>query len=126
MNIISVYFRLNGLTVIHPLIAFTGTLLLAYALLIFYYHRIWDQIPVSEDSSDSTQPARNVRVSVIIPARNEVPGIGNCLDSLFNQSYPKEFTEVIVVNDYSTDGTAAIVIEHKLNCKLLKLSDYMY
>ncbi len=50
MNIINVYFRLNGLKVIHPLIIFTGILLLVYALLILYYHRIWDQIPVSEGS----------------------------------------------------------------------------
>jgi cellulose synthase/poly-beta-1,6-N-acetylglucosamine synthase-like glycosyltransferase len=110
--------------VIHPLIIFTGILLLVYALLILYYHRIWDQIPVSGNPFDLTAPARNVMVSVIIPARNEFLGIGNCLDSLFNQSYPKELTEVIVVDDYSTDGTAAMVLAHKLNCKLLKLSDY--
>ena len=109
---------------IYPLFIFTGILLLVYALLILYYHRIWDQIPVSGDSFDLPISTPPVRVSVIIPARDEFLRIGKCLDSLFNQSYPKEFTEFIVVDDYSTDGTATIVLDHKLNCKLLKLSDY--
>ncbi len=66
-----------------------------------------------------------VMVSVIIPARNEFLRIGYCLDSIFNQSYPKDFIEVIVVNDYSTDGTETLVLNHKLKCKLLNLSDYV-
>ncbi len=66
-----------------------------------------------------------VMVSVIIPARNEFSRIGHCLDSIFNQSYPKDYIEVIVVNDYSTDGTATLVRGHKLKCKLLNLSDYV-
>jgi cellulose synthase/poly-beta-1,6-N-acetylglucosamine synthase-like glycosyltransferase len=116
---------LNGHPLIHLLIVITGILLLVYALLIFYYHRIWDQVPVPFDPPGSPAPATLIMVSVIIPARNEFLRIGNCLDSLFIQSYPKEYTEVIVVNDYSTDGTAAVVLEHKLKTKLMNLSDYV-
>jgi len=125
MNRINVYFRLNGHPLIHLLIVITGIFLLVYALLIFYYHRIWDQIPALFDPSDSPAHATTISVSVIIPARNEFMRIGNCLDSLFIQSYPKEYTEVIVVNDYSTDGTAAVVLEHKMTTKLINLSDYI-
>ncbi|HEV3221975.1 MAG TPA: glycosyltransferase [Puia sp.] len=110
---------------IHPLIVIIGILLVVYAMLIFYYHRIWDQIPSPAVPLDLPIPAVPVMVSVIIPARNEFLRIGYCLDSIFNQSYPKEFTEVIVVNDYSTDRTSTLVLEHKLNCKLLNLSDYI-
>lgn len=46
-------------------------------------------------------------VSVIIPAYNEEDYIGNCIDSLLNQSY-KNF-EVIVVDDGSTDKTPGIL-----------------
>jgi cellulose synthase/poly-beta-1,6-N-acetylglucosamine synthase-like glycosyltransferase len=125
MNGINVYFRLNGHPLIHLLIVITGILLLVYALLIFYYHRIWDQIPAPFDPPGSPGPATPIMVSVIIPARNEFMRIGNCLDSLFIQSYPKEYTEIIVVNDYSTDGTAAVVLEHKMKTKLMNLSDYV-
>jgi cellulose synthase/poly-beta-1,6-N-acetylglucosamine synthase-like glycosyltransferase len=74
---------------------------------------------------DIALPGRPVKVSVIIPARNEALRIGNCLDSLFTQSYPKADTEIIIVNDYSTDGTAALVLEHPLHCILINLSDHL-
>ena len=46
-------------------------------------------------------------VSVIVPARNEAANIQRVLDSLVTQEYP--CYEVIVVNDASTDATAALV-----------------
>ncbi len=144
----SVYFRINGELVIQIVIAITGILLLAYALLIFYYHRIWDRIPGAADSDDSHSagfskitsdrfpenpglPLQNdltlppVKVSVIIPARNEEDQIVKCLQSLFMQSYPKAFTEIIVVNDFSTDNTVYLVKQNFDQCILLHLEDYV-
>lgn len=48
------------------------------------------------------------RVSVIIPARNEERNIGILLEALQNQSYPRHLFEVVVIDDHSTDNTAAI------------------
>lgn len=48
-------------------------------------------------------------VSVIIPTLNEARYIKTCLDSLLNQSYPKDQYEVLVVDSDSTDGTIDIV-----------------
>ena len=48
-------------------------------------------------------------VSIIIPARNEENNIERCLDSLMLLNFPKEKLEVIVVDDESTDNTAALV-----------------
>ncbi len=48
-------------------------------------------------------------VTIIVPARNEEKNIGNCLHSLLQQTYPKENCSIIVVDDESTDNTAAIV-----------------
>ncbi len=108
------------------LFAFTGILLLAYALLIFYYHRVWDRIPVTGRSKqDANLVAQTTRVSVIIPARNEGLRIGNCLEALFSQTYPATNTEIIVVNDFSTDDTAARVLAHHDRCTLLNLSDFV-
>ena len=50
-------------------------------------------------------------MSVIVPARNEEATIRKCLEGLLEQDYPKYFYEIIVVNDRSTDRTAAIVEE---------------
>ncbi|MBC7187459.1 MAG: glycosyltransferase [Calditrichaeota bacterium] len=46
-------------------------------------------------------------VSVLIPARNEARNIRRCLESILAQDYPA--LEVLVLDDGSTDGTAAIV-----------------
>ncbi|MDR0555379.1 MAG: glycosyltransferase family 2 protein [Treponema sp.] len=46
-------------------------------------------------------------VSVLVPARNEERNIERCLNSLRNQVY-KNF-EILVLNDNSTDNTAAIL-----------------
>lgn len=45
------------------------------------------------------------RVSVIIPTYNGLRFLPACLDALRDQNYPAEQTEIIVVDDASTDGT---------------------
>jgi len=47
------------------------------------------------------------RVSVLVPARDEERTIGRCVESLLAQEYP-DF-EVLVLDDESTDTTAAVV-----------------
>lgn len=47
------------------------------------------------------------RFSVVVPAHNEVDFLGNCLDSLLAQDYPKPY-EIIVVDNNSTDGTEGV------------------
>jgi len=49
------------------------------------------------------------RSSVLVPARNEEDTINPCISSLLAQDYPN--FQVIVLNDNSTDGTAAILNE---------------
>jgi len=49
---------------------------------------------------------KNPLVSVIIATKNEEKNIGNCLESIKNQTYPK--IEIIVVDLNSTDNTRKI------------------
>ncbi|HEV8191332.1 MAG TPA: glycosyltransferase [Ktedonobacterales bacterium] len=52
----------------------------------------------------AAQPVTSLpRVSVLIPARNEAATISACVASLLDQEFPD--TEVIVLDDGSTDGT---------------------
>lgn len=51
------------------------------------------------------------RISVLVAARNEEALILNCLKSLENQNYPRDKFEVLVGDDGSEDGTAALIKE---------------
>lgn len=53
----------------------------------------------------------NVKVSIIIAARNEEKYIVDCLSSIFKNSYPEKLLEIIVVDDQSEDQTVAIIKE---------------
>lgn len=51
-------------------------------------------------------------ISVIVPAYNAVSTLGPCLEALQRQTVPPSFYEIIVVNDGSRDGTAALAGNH--------------
>jgi glycosyltransferase involved in cell wall biosynthesis len=52
-------------------------------------------------------PERTLAVSVVVPAYNCAPALERCLAALMAQSYPRDRYEIIVVDDGSTDDTAA-------------------
>ena len=56
---------------------------------------------------DSQIPEPAPLVSILIPARDEAANIGACLGSLQKQDYPN--FEILVLDDNSSDNTAAIV-----------------
>ncbi len=69
------------------------------------------------------------KFSVIIPARNEALNIEQCLLTVLNQQYPVELFDVIVVDDFSTDDTSAVVQrlqQQYPNLRLLQLSQMVY
>lgn len=53
-------------------------------------------------------------ISVILPAYNEEKYIRSCIESLINQTYPKNYMEWIVVDGNPSDRTQEIVREHMI------------
>lgn len=103
------------------LIAFL--LFACYAALLVYYRLAWTSIPVFTVPADY-KPV--TKLSVIIPARNEAANIGACLDALTTNDYPAGLREIIVVDDHSTDDTAAIVQQYAdRNVRLITLQEYV-
>ena len=49
-------------------------------------------------------------ISVVIPALNEEEEIGECLESMHQQSFP--YFEVIVADNGSTDATASFFVRN--------------
>jgi cellulose synthase/poly-beta-1,6-N-acetylglucosamine synthase-like glycosyltransferase len=98
-------------------------LLLGYSALLVYYRKSWGSIPNYKVELNSKL---NTKISIIIPARNEQENIGNCLQSIIEQSYPAHLFEVLVVDDHSTDNTAAIIKSYAShNVKLISLKDFI-
>ena len=52
---------------------------------------------------------KNLSLSVIIPTYNRKDILKKCLTAFFNQTYPQNMYEIIVVDDGSTDGTEEMI-----------------
>lgn len=63
-------------------------------------------------------------VSVIIPVRNEAKFLASCIESILSQAYPKNYLEIIVVDDHSEDGSEAIIKQYAgFGVKYIKLDE---
>ena len=58
------------------------------------------------------------KITYCVITYNEEKNINDCLSSIFNQNYPKDKLEVILVDDNSTDNT--VKIAKKFPVKILK------
>lgn len=60
-------------------------------------------------------------VSVVIAVKNEEEYISKCIESLMQQSYPKEYYEVIIIDGMSTDNTVSIVNDYQKQYSNIRL-----
>jgi hopene-associated glycosyltransferase HpnB len=81
--------------------------LAVWAYLFFLRGNFWQ---LQEDKTEPESLDRWPRVVAIVPARNEAETIARSVASLSKQDYPGEFS-VIVVDDHSEDGTAAMALK---------------
>lgn len=61
----------------------------------------------------------NIKISVIIPVYNVEKYIGQCLDSIVNQTYKN--LEIIIVNDGSNDNSLEIINRYSQNDRRIKI-----
>ena len=87
--------------------ALIGALALAiWLVLLFGRGGFW--LCRERDDDALLEPSHWPAVTAVIPARNEADGIALAVQSLIAQDYPGTF-HIIVVDDQSDDGTAAVV-----------------
>ncbi len=60
-----------------------------------------------------SKPNQDTSVSIIVSMHNEEDNVADCLQSLLAQNYPKELSEIIIVNDRSQDQTAGILNDYQ-------------
>ena len=99
-------------------------LTLLYVVLILLYKIRWSNVPNYAIKVCSKEPTSFI--SVIIPCRNEEDNISNLLDSIKEQSYPDSLFEVIVVDDFSSDNSKAIIESYVCkNIQYVSLKDHL-
>lgn len=101
---------------LYILVVIASLLCLAYFILMSSYCYAWVRIKTPFIRQNLKTP-----VTVVIAARNEENNIENCLDSIYQQSYPTEYFEVIVVDDASEDTTNKKIQEFCSKYKNIKL-----
>lgn len=60
-------------------------------------------------SANASRGSTAATVSIIVPAWNARESIGRCLEAILAQTFPRERTQIIIVDNGSTDETASIV-----------------
>jgi len=91
-----------------------------YLLVLLFLIRGWLAVkkPKVATSGFST------KVTILIAARNEEDNIASTIEDILAQDYPKELTEVIIVDDHSIDCTAEIITSYAdRGIKLLQLRE---
>ncbi|HJP63944.1 MAG TPA: glycosyltransferase [Mucilaginibacter sp.] len=91
-----------------------------YIFLLVYFTKGWANLrrPGAYTGTFKT------KVTVLIAARNEENNISLTIDDLLAQDYPMELTEIIIVDDHSTDSTANIIRSYAgKGVKLLQLNE---
>ncbi|MCY0096396.1 glycosyltransferase [Hoeflea ulvae] len=67
-------------------------------------------------SDDNRKGIRILRFSIIVPVYNNPADLRNCIESLKALDYPAQDYEIIVVDNNSTDDTAAVARELGVTC----------
>ena len=72
-------------------------------------------------SDKAAKETRPIKVSVVIPARNEEKYISRCLDSILANDYGSDSFEIIVVDGMSRDRTREIVVGYARRHPFIRL-----
>ncbi|MFK7774653.1 MAG: glycosyltransferase [Saprospiraceae bacterium] len=96
---------------------------LTYVLIMLRYLINWKSIPVWEIPTNFSP---QTKVTILIPARNESENIQACIQSILDQKFPSYLFEIIVIDDHSEDGTAALIQQFQApNIQVLFLKDFI-
>jgi cellulose synthase/poly-beta-1,6-N-acetylglucosamine synthase-like glycosyltransferase len=95
------------LKVLFTVLSITSTAILAYQLFL-----VLSTFLIKEKKKPKVEITKYNKFAIIIAARNEEMVIGNLIDSLMQQNYPRELYDVIVIADNCTDKTALIAAQH--------------
>jgi cellulose synthase/poly-beta-1,6-N-acetylglucosamine synthase-like glycosyltransferase len=95
-------------------------LTLLYVAVVLSFITGWKRLQYFKPSLNSVQ----IPVSIIVAARNEADNISDTITDLLAQNYPKSLTEIIMIDDHSTDGTGDVILAFQAEeIKLITLNE---
>lgn len=98
----------------------SAALTLIYGFLVLSFIKGWHSLIYFIPAKSIPQ----TKVSIIVAARDEEQNIAKTIDDLISQQYPRDLTEIIIIDDHSTDRTAEIVLSYAdKNVRLIKLNE---
>ncbi len=98
-------------------ITFSLLVLIVYAITIISFALGWFKLTCFKQHNHPVSES----VSIVIACRNEEENIDLLIQSLLQQDYPKENTEIIVVDDHSEDNTYPVLKKYAAKHKQLKI-----
>jgi len=96
-----------------------GAIFFIYCLIFIVFHK----------KKEATASLEELKISVIIAAKNEQNNIKALIDSLSKQNYSKENYEVVIIDDHSTDSTSEIankLARNEINLRTVKATEKKY
>lgn len=88
---------------------FSVILLACYLIIILCYVFYWNQVNRWE-LPEQFHPQTSV--AVLVAARNEEKNIAACIEALLAQKFPNTLLHIYIIDDHSTDRTAALVEDY--------------
>lgn len=106
---------------IHSVASYLSSILtILYVFVVFAFIRGWNNLRYYKAQNRELK----TKVSILVAARNEAKNISKTLDDLCAQSYDKSLTEIIFIDDHSTDNTAEIIASYATKgVKLIRLNE---
>lgn len=95
-------------------------IIVAYSAMLWRLGQGWQRLRVADNT------VIPVSVTVLVPARNEEQHIVQCLTDLVHQDYPKQYVQIVVMDDGSDDRTAELaehLAEQYPYIKVMRLPD---
>ena len=91
-----------------------------YLVVVIAFIRGWHKLVYFKPKS----VALTTKVSILVAARNEAGNISKTIEDLIAQRYDKQLTEIIFIDDHSTDHTAEIISSYAAKgVKLIRLNE---
>ncbi len=108
-------------TGLHAFIYYFSNIIGFVFFLIYFHQMVYLVLGSLKHKPLDHVPAKQANIGIIISARNESAVIGNLIESIYKNDYPKDKYRIFVIADNCTDNTAQICRD--LGCIVFERND---